>query len=78
MGSPHADGQKQREAVIPSPREEYVWLSLGAGLYAAFDLVWIVVQPSVSKRPRQMVLHHAATLTLARIAFVANTHALTA
>lgn len=77
-GDPHGDGVLQREAVISSPRFSYVCLSYGALAYSVFDLAYILIQPCVTNRPKQMTIHHIATIVLARVAFVGHTESLTA
>ena len=49
----------------------------GAALYAAFDIVYIVVVPSVTKRYWQMIWHHIATLVMAYIALASDTECMT-
>mmetsp|Transcript_55242 Transcript_55242/g.103623 ORF Transcript_55242/g.103623 Transcript_55242/m.103623 type:complete len:247 (-) Transcript_55242:331-1071(-) len=63
-----ADEAAQREHPGVHPDPVYLLLVNCAGVYAAFDIIYIIVEPSVTKRYWQMMLHHAATLIMVYVA----------
>merc|ERR1711871_1274616 len=63
---------------MPPPLRESAWLTWGALFYSAFDIGYIYLQPCVTNRPRQLYLHHSATLVLAILGLLTKTESMTA
>lgn len=69
------DAQRDKPGVHPAPI--YWWLSVGAGVYSVLDILYIVIEPLVTQRYWQIILHHIAVITMVSITLESDTTSMT-